>query len=82
MRREGSCAALSPGRIARQPRPFDRGPDFIRPLRRRAALVVEYAPGLIERPVLVLGNRVLSDRVDENLHADNRVRPDRGVDQP
>jgi len=65
---------LGHGRIVREPRPFDRGLAFIRPLRRRAALVVEYAPGLIERPVLVLGNRVLSDRVDENLHADNRVR--------
>lgn len=73
---------LGHGRIVREPRPFDRGLAFIRPLRRRAALVVEYAPDLIERPVLVLGNRVLSDRVDENLHADNRVRPDRGVDQP
>ena len=73
---------LGHGRIVREPRPFDRGLAFIRPLRRRAALVVEYAPGLIERPVLVLGNRVLSDRVDENLHADNRVWPDRGVDQP
>jgi len=73
---------LGHGRIVREPRPFDRGLAFIRPLRRRAALVVEYAPGLIERPVLVLGNRVLSDRVDENLHADNRVRPDCGVDQP
>ena len=38
-----AVGSLGHGRIVRQPRPFDCGLAFIRPLRRRAALVVEYA---------------------------------------